>query len=104
MMREFHYPIIRSLVRPNLPLDIERLPLGLIVAPSAGIGFLMMSQGAWKYGAVLWAVSILAWVIFKMMAKADPYMCAVYARSIRYKRIYAPRPMFNGKYRRKLWY
>lgn len=55
-----------------------------------GIGLSAMNAPAIITGVVLWVVSLF---LFRLMAKSDPRMSAIYTRAIKYAGYYAPVPL-----------
>jgi type IV secretion system protein TrbD len=81
-------PVYRALYRPNLFLGGER-ELVLITAIVCG------GVAASGVNIVAAGVALLVWLfsigIFRMMAKADPYMSKVYLRQLQYRPYYPAR-------------
>ena len=80
--------LYRVLVRPNLFLGGERLPVmvTLLVFGSIGIN----SQNPWIIAAcfLLW---LLALGVFRQLAKWDPQWIAIYLRQLKYRNHYPAR-------------
>jgi len=81
-------PIYRALQRPHLLMGAERKLVLIAGAVSAALVFSVMTLLSIVIGVVFWGLSIL---IFRRMAKADPYMFEVYLRHIKYRRYYPAR-------------
>jgi type IV secretion system protein VirB3 len=80
--------IHRALYRPNLFLGGEREPVMLTAVICAGLPVSSLNLVAAAIGLGLW---IALTGIFRMMAKADPYMTRVYLRHLRYAGYYPAR-------------
>ena len=74
-------PLYRALHRPNLFLGGEREPVLMTAIVCAGLAVSSLNLIAIAIGAGLWLVLI---GVFRMMAKADPFMTRVYLRQLQY--------------------
>ncbi|ADP71010.1 conjugal transfer protein TrbD [Rhodomicrobium vannielii ATCC 17100] len=74
-------PLYRALHRPNLFLGGEREPVLMTAIICAGLAVSSLNLIAITIGVGLWLVLI---GVFRMMAKADPFMTRVYLRQLRY--------------------
>lgn len=101
MTADYEHPINISLIRPHLVAGVEKIGLAASVIP-AGVGLLVAGQGGYRYAAVLAILSVLMYLGFRQLAKEDAYLCAVYFRSLRYRRFYHPRPTVFRRYKRKV--
>ena len=81
-------PFYRVLYRPPLVLGGEREPVLLTLVIAVGLTFSGLNVPSLVGAAFLWFGGIAA---FRLMAKADPYMTAVYRRQRQYRKHYAPR-------------
>jgi type IV secretion system protein TrbD len=81
-------PFYRVLYRPPLVLGGEREPVLLTLVIAVGLAVSGLNVPSLVVAAFLWFGGIAA---FRLMAKADPYMTAVYRRQRRYRKHYAPR-------------
>ncbi len=80
--------LYRALHRPNLFLGGEREPVMMTAIVCAGLAVSSLNLIAITIGIVLWLVLI---GIFRMMAKADPYMSRVYLRQLNYSAYFPAR-------------
>ena len=80
--------IHRALYRPNLFLGGEREPVMITAVVCAGLPVTSLNLVAAAIGLTLW---LLLTGIFRMMAKADPFMTRVYLRQLQYAGYYPAR-------------
>jgi type IV secretion system protein VirB3 len=73
--------LYRALHRPNLFLGGERELVMMTAIICAGLAVSSLNLIAIGVGAGLWLVLI---GVFRMMAKADPYMSKVYLRQLKH--------------------
>ena len=81
-------PFYRVLYRPNLFLGGEREPALLTLLVAGGLAATSVNKIGIGVGALLWFVSI---PLLRWMAKADPQMCFMFRRHIRYHGYYPAR-------------
>ena len=80
--------LYRALYRPNLFLGGERELVLITAVVCAGLPVSRLNLVAAGIGLTLW---LLLTGIFRMMAKADPYMSKVYLRQLDYSAYYPAR-------------
>ncbi len=80
--------LYRALHRPNLFLGGERELVMINAVVCAGLPASSLNLIATAIGLVLW---VFLTGIFRMMAKADPYMSRVYLRQLNYGAYYPAR-------------
>ena len=83
-----HTAVHRVLHRPNLFLGGERELVLITAIACVGVAVSGMNLVAFGVGLGVWAFCI---GLFRMMAKADPYMSKVYLRYLRYQPHYPAR-------------
>lgn len=91
-------PVHDAFTRHFLMKGAERTPAMVSAIFSLYMTFLITMRFAIWYGIpvglVLWTVCI---EILRRMAKADPQMCSVFFRHIKYKSFYPARGRFNAR-------
>jgi len=80
--------LYRALHRPNLFLGGERELVMITAVVCGGLPASSLNLIATAIGLVLW---VFLTDIFRMMAKADPYMSRVYLRQLNYGAYYPAR-------------
>ena len=80
--------VYRALYRPNLFLGGERELVLITAIVCGGVAASGVNIVAAGIGLMVWLFSI---GIFRMMAKADPYMSKVYLRQLQYRPYYPAR-------------
>jgi type IV secretory pathway TrbD component len=80
--------LYRALHRPNLFLGGERELVMITAVVCGGLPASSLNLIATAIGLVLW---VFLTGIFRMMAKADPYMSRVYLRQLNYGAYYPAR-------------
>jgi type IV secretion system protein TrbD len=73
--------IHRALHRPNLVLGGERELVLITAILCSGVAVSALNLVSGVVAAAVWLVSV---PLFRMMAKADPYMSKIYLRQLRY--------------------
>lgn len=81
-------PFYRVLYRPPLVLGGEREPVLVTLVIAVGLVMSGLNVISIVVGAFVWFGGITMW---RLMAKADPYMTGVYRRQLEYRAYYAPR-------------
>ena len=83
-----HTPLHRALHRPNLFLGGERELVLITAIACAGVAVSGTNLVSAVVGGSVWMFCI---GLFRMMAKADPYMVKVYLRQLNYRPYYPAR-------------
>jgi type IV secretion system protein VirB3 len=83
-------PLHRALHRPALMLGGERSLVLSAASVFGGIAISAMNAPAIVSGVVLWIASLF---LFRLMAKSDPRMSAIYMRAIKYAGYYPAVPL-----------
>ncbi|MDR3740811.1 MAG: conjugal transfer protein TrbD [Terracidiphilus sp.] len=78
----------RVLYRPSLMLGGEREPVLVTLVTAVGLAMSGLNAVSIGFAVALWFVGI---GVFRLMAKADPYMSQVYMRQLAYRVYYAAR-------------
>ncbi len=93
------HPINKALHRPKLTLGTEVLPLLVFVVPTMAAGGFAFARGAYVTGPIFVFLAILILLVLRGVSKHDPQMFAIFMRSVRYRKVYPPRPsvFFKGK-------
>lgn len=89
-----HIPVYRVLYRPNLFLGGERELVLITAIACGGVAVAGMNIVSAVVGAAVWLTCI---GLFRLMAKADPYMTKVYRRQLVLQQYY---PARSRPYRR----
>jgi type IV secretory pathway TrbD component len=101
-------PIYQSLVRYNLWLGMERLPLKMLGMANFIIliefdvinSILAFNRYSFATFSILSSVNLFMMYCLRLMAKYDPRLIKSYFRSIRYQKYYTARSSAENKHRR----
>jgi type IV secretory pathway TrbD component len=101
-------PIYQSLIRHNLFLGMEKLPLKILGIANFIIliefdvinSILAFNRYSFATFACLGSVNLFMIYCLSMMAKYDPRLIKSYFRSIRYQKYYTGRSSAENKHRR----